>query len=182
MNKEAREWYALHVRSGTETGVLQAIAEIGDVDALAPSETTTIVTQRGRRERTRVLMPGYVFVCAIMTPAMWQRLRHAKNVIGILGEPYYAAIPDEQMAAVMALYWHCVSGTRAVRIDGVTRITSGPLIEVPHRVTCAEPRQGRVTVELNLPGGAREVTLHARFDAAQPGLYAQYKQHGEDGG
>lgn len=172
------EWYALHVRSGTEAGVLQAIAEIGDMDALAPSETTTVVTQRGRRERTRVLMPGYVFVCCVMVPAMWQRLRHTKNVIGILGEPYYAAIPAEQMAAVMALYWHCVSGTHAVRIDGVTRITSGPLIEVPHRVTCAEPRQGRVTVELDLPGGAREVTLHARFDAAKPGLYKQYHESG----
>lgn len=177
-----RCWYALHVRSGTETDVMQAIAGIGDVDALTPIETAVIHTPRGRRERERALMPGYVFACCIMTPERWQQLRHTPGVLRILGEPHYEAIPAEQMAAVMALYWHCVDGTHAVRIDGVTRITSGPLLEVPHRVTCAEPRQGRVTVELDLPGGAREVTLHARFNAARPGLYAQYKQYHEGGG
>lgn len=178
MNREMREWYALHVRSGTERDVLQAVAEIGDVDALTPIETSVIVTPRGRRERERVLMPGYVFACGVMTPELWQRLRHTPGVLRILGEPHYAAIPPEQMAAVMALYWHCVGGTHAVRQDGVTRIIGGPLLEVPHRVTCAEPRQGRVTVELDLPGGAREVTVHARFDAVRPGLNKQYRDGG----
>ncbi len=44
-----------------------------------------------------------------MNADMWQRLRHLRGVLRILGDPY-EAIPEEQMTAVMALYWHGVLG------------------------------------------------------------------------
>ena len=155
---QGREWFALHVRTGEERDVALAVYGLGDADSLLPVEH---YTTRGQ-EHERVLMPGYVFVGCVMNADMWQRLRHLRGVLRILGEPY-EAIPEEQMTAVMALYWHGVQGTQVVRQSGVTEVVGGPLLEVRHTITCADARQGVITVALDLPGGMREVTMHAVF-------------------
>ena len=180
---QGREWFALHVRTGEERDVALAVYGLGDADSLLPVEH---YTTRGQ-ERERILMPGYVFVGCVMNADMWQRLRHLRGVLRILGEPY-EAIPEEQMTAVMALYWHGVQGTQVVRQNGVTEVVGGPLLEVTHTITCADARQGVITVALgralceddemlhiipashgaldaalDLPGGMREVTMHATF-------------------
>ena len=51
----------------------------------------------------------------------------------------------------------------AVRVGGVTQVVGGALVEVAHDVTCADERQGVITVALDLPGGTREITMHAEF-------------------
>lgn len=158
-DSQGRSWYALHVRTGEESDVAMDVYQLGDTDSLLPIER---YVSRGGAERERVLMPGYVFVGCMMTPDMWQQLRHLRGVLRILGDPY-EAIPEEQMASVMALYWHGVNGTQVVREDGVTRVIGGAIMEVSHEITCADERQGIVTVALNLPGGTREVTMHAEF-------------------
>lgn len=157
-----KEWYALHVRTGYEQDVALDAYGVGDTDTLLPIEHYQVRTSRGLQERRRVLMPGYVFVGCVMTPQMWQALRHLKGVLRILGEPY-EAIPQEQMGNLMALYWHCVQGTKVQRTDGVTRVIEGALLDVPHEITCADARQGVLTVMMDLPGGRREVTIHAEF-------------------
>lgn len=161
-----RAWYALHVRTGEERDVAMDVYALGETDSLLPIER---YISRGGAERERVLMPGYVFVGCLMTPEMWQRLRHLCGVLRILGDPY-EAIPEEQMAAVMALYWHGVNGTQVMRVGGVTQVVGGALVEVAHEVTCADARQGLITVQLDLPGGMREVTMHAEF--IKPGAKA----------
>lgn len=155
-------WYALHVKTGYERDVAQNAMD-GDVLTLLPIERYTVRLGGTQKERERVLLPGYCFVGCLMTPALWQRLRHEKGVLRILGDPF-VPIPQEQMTNLMALYWHGINGTRAVRRDGVTTITEGPLIEVAHTVVCADARQGLVTVNMELPGGCRDVVIHAEFD------------------
>lgn len=157
-----KEWYALHVRTGYEQDVALDAYGVGETDTLLPIERYMLRTSKGVQERQRVLMPGYVFVGCVMTPQMWQALRHLKGVLRILGEPY-EAIPEDQMGNLMALYWHCVNGTKAVRAGGVTRVVEGALLDAPHEITCADPRQGVLTVRMDLPGGEREVTIHAEF-------------------
>ena len=169
-----RQWYALHVKTGSEEDVALDVYGISDADSLLPIEEFTIRTSKGVRQRRRVLMPGYVFVGCVMTPSVWQELRHLKGVLRILGEPC-EAIPQEQMTNLVALYWHCVQGTKVVRVDGETQVVEGALMEVPHTITCADPRQGIITVEMDLPGGIREVTMHAEF--ITPG-----EQAGAEGG
>ena len=158
----SKEWYALHVKTGSEEDVALDVYGIGDADILLPIEEFTIKTSKGVRQRRRVLMPGYVFVGCVMTPSVWQELRHLKGVLRILGEPY-EAIPQEQMTNLVALYWSCVQGTKVLRVDGETQVLEGALMEVQHTITCADPRQGIITVQLDLPGGIREVTMHAEF-------------------
>lgn len=161
-DSQGRAWYALHVRTGEECDVAMDAYRLGDTDSLLPVERYVL---RTGAERERVLMPGYVFVGCVMTPDMWQRLRHLRGVLRILGDPY-EAIPEEQMASVMALYWHGVSGTKVVRVGGVTQVVDGAIMEISHEVTCADERQGVITVMMDLPGGRREVTMHAEFISA----------------
>lgn len=137
---QGREWFALHVRTGEERDVALAVYGLGDADSLLPVEH---YTTRGQ-ERERILMPGYVFVGCVMNADMWQRLRHLRGVLRILGEPY-EAIPEEQMTAVMVLYWHGVQGTKVIRQNGVTEVIGGPLLEVTHTITCADARQGVIS-------------------------------------
>lgn len=167
---QGRAWYALHVRTGEERDVAMDVYALGDTDSLLPVER---YVSRGGVERERVLMPGYVFVGCLMTPDMWQQLRHLRGVLRILGDPY-EAIPEEQMSAVMALYWHGVNGTQVVRAGGVTQVVGGALVEVAHEVTCADERQGIITVSLDLPGGTREITMHAEF--IKPGVYEKHEE------
>ena len=157
-----KEWYALHVKTGSEEDVALDAYGIEGADSLLPIEEFTVRTSKGERQRRRVLMPGYVFVGCVMTPEVWQALRHLPGVLRILGEPC-EAIPQEQMTNLVALYWHCVQGTKVLRVDGETQVVAGALMEVAHTITCADPRQGIITVEMNLPGGIREVTMHAEF-------------------
>ena len=167
---QGREWFALHVRTGEERDVALAVYGLGDADSLggfllvdqAHHVDDAVLGDHLDPRRERILMPGYVFVGCVMNADMWQRLRHLRGVLRILGEPY-EAIPEEQMTAVMALYWHGVQGTQVVRQNGVTEVVGGPLLEVTHTITCADARQGVITVALDLPGGMREVTMHATF-------------------
>lgn len=181
-DSQGRAWYALHVRTGEECDVAMDVYALGDTDSLLPVERYIL---RGGAERERVLMPGYVFVGCMMTPDMWQRLRHLRGVLRILGDPY-EAIPEEQMASVMALYWHGVSGTKVVRVGGVTQVVGGAIMEVAHEVTCADERQGVITVAMELPGGTREVTMHAEFitpgQAEKEGQRENEKAGAESGG
>ena len=159
---DRKAWYALHVRTGCEEDVALDVYGLGDTATLLPIEHFMIRTASGLRERKKVLMPGYVFVECVMTPHVWQGLRHTKNVLRILGDPY-EEIPDDQMTNLIALYWHCINGTKAVRVGGVPQVIEGPLLEVTHEITCADEREGTLTVLLDLPGGKREVTVHAEF-------------------
>lgn len=175
---QSREWYALHVRSGAEDDVAEDAYYIHGMQAIVPKEAVSVRRGKAVRIVDKILMPGYVFVHCAMSAEVWQGLRHMRGVIGILGEPYYEAIPPEQMDAVMGLYWHGAQGTQAVRVDGVTTITGGALLDIPHEITCVDHRQGRITVALDLPGGRREVTIHAQID----NISAKDKQQAEGGG
>ena len=150
---QGREWFALHVRTGEERDVALAVYGLGDADSLLPVEH---YTTRGQ-ERERILMPGYVFVGCIMTADMWQRLRHLRGVLRILGEPY-EAIPEEQMTAVMALYWHGVQGTQAKRRDRSGRRTAAGSDAYDH---LRGRKAGRDY------GRARPAGRHARGDDAR---------------
>lgn len=154
------DWYALHVRTGCEPDVVQEITADGLIRALLPKERTR--DRRGRL-RERVLMPGYVFAGCHMDADLWQRIRHARHVLDVLGEPF-VPITSMEMDSVMALYWHGINGTRARRVQGVTEITEGPLCYVPHEVVRADARVGLLIVRLALPGGQRDICVHADFD------------------
>ena len=159
---QGREWFALHVRTGEERDVALAVYGLGDADSLLPVE---YYTTRGQ-ERERILMPGYVFVGCVMNADMWQRLRHLRGVLRILGEPY-EAIPEEQMTAVMALYWHGVQGTKVIRQNGVTEVIGGPLLEVTHTITCADAGGGS-----RIPhAGKPEQTGRTVLRQCQPALH-----------
>ena len=61
-----------------------------------------------------------------------------RGVLRILGEPY-EAIPEEQMMAVMALYWHGVQGTQVVRQNGVTEVVGLRRRKAGRDYGCARP-------------------------------------------
>ena len=168
-DSRGREWYALHVRTGEERDVAMDVYALGDADSLLPIER---YVSRSGAERERVIMPGLCVrrllddaghVAAASAPA-----RRAADT----GRPIRGH-PEEQMSAVMALYWHRRERHAVVRAGGVTQVSRRGE-EVAHEVTCADERQGIITVALDLPGGTREVTMHAEF--IKPGVYEKHEE------
>lgn len=89
----ALQWYVVHVYSGFEKKVAEAIREqaerkklgsyIGEV--LVPTESV-IEVKRGEKVNTeRQFFPGYVLVCAELNDDTWHMIRNIPKVTGFLG-------------------------------------------------------------------------------------------------
>ncbi|MFR5787098.1 MAG: transcription termination/antitermination NusG family protein [Christensenellales bacterium] len=154
---QGREWFALHVRTGEERDVALAVYGLGDADSLLPVEH---YTTRGQ-ERERILMPGYVFVGCVMNADMWQTAAFARRAAHprrtLRGNP--GGADDGGHGAILARRTGD-AGSPAKRRDRSGRRTAAGSDAYDH---LRDARQGVITVALDLPGGMREVTMHATF-------------------
>ncbi|MEM7047790.1 MAG: transcription termination/antitermination protein NusG [Pseudomonadota bacterium] len=93
MSTNDKQWYVIHVLSGSESKIAEAIEsridQAGLSDQVAsitvPSETVTEI-RRGRRINTqRKFFPGYILVEMAMSDHAWQVIKNTPKVTGFLG-------------------------------------------------------------------------------------------------
>ena len=75
-------WYVLHVRTGQEMGIAEAVRKLPGAAALVPSVILTERRDGKREECSRLLYPGYVFAQTERLNA--QRYYDFKRIDGVL--------------------------------------------------------------------------------------------------
>ena len=89
----AKRWYVLHVFSGSEKKVAQAILEQAAAnglkdqieDVMVPTENVVEVKRGVRVEGERKFFPGYIIVKLELTDEAWQLVTSQPRVTGFLG-------------------------------------------------------------------------------------------------
>ena len=124
------KWYVLQVMTGSERDVCTAIRRKG-VQARAPAQRMEI-RRRGRwQTEERLLLPGYVFVGAEYTAALFHLVSPVSGVIRWLG--LHCGEP-QALDAREALRWRLDSAetlgpSRVIFFPGGWNVLDGPLSE-----------------------------------------------------
>lgn len=164
-------WYIIHVYSGFEQKVKEAIFEQAEQkglsgmfeDVLVPSEEVVEV-RRGKKVSTdRKFFPGYVLIKMVLNDETWSLVRNTAKVTGFLGpggKP--SPIPDAEAERIQAQVQEGVEHPR-MSVSFVTgdriRVTDGPFSTFEGVVEDVDEGKGRLRVSVSIFGRATPVEL-----------------------
>ncbi len=157
------DWYVLHVRTGKESVIQDIIIKhLPHCKTMVPRR---LMMERKDGEFKRVireLFPGYVFVHAFMSTAMYYNLTGTASVFKILGDDRGPQpVPDEEMLQILRFHG---SGdplgiSEMYMEGGAVKVTDGPLVGMEGQIIKVDARRQRAKVNINLMGQPRIVEL-----------------------
>ncbi len=167
----AARWYIIHVYSGFEQKVKDAILEQAEQkgltalfeDLLVPSEEVVEV-RRGKKVSTdRKFFPGYVLIKMDLNDETWSLVRNTAKVTGFLGAGGRPSpIPDSEAERIKAQVQEGVEHPRLsvsfVSGDRI-RVTDGPFSTFEGVVEDVDDHKGRLRVSVSIFGRATPVEL-----------------------
>ena len=158
-------WYVLHVRTGKETAVRDELKRQG-LDAEVPTE---IVSERkgGKwRERTKTLLPGYVFTRLQLTDEEFYVVKSVPSVIRFLGVGRPEPIRDEEEEYIrwISNNGEPLGGSDILLEEGNRAIVlDGPLFGREGVIAWVNKRQRRVGVAITINGSQKVFSLSVNF-------------------
>lgn len=167
----ATRWYIIHVYSGFEQKVKDAVLEQAEQkglanlfeDVLVPSEEVVEV-RRGKKVSTdRKFFPGYVLIKMELNDETWSLVRNTAKVTGFLGAGGRPSpIPDAEAERIKAQVQEGVEHPRLsvsfVSGDRI-RVTDGPFSTFEGVVEDVDDHKGRLRVSVSIFGRATPVEL-----------------------
>lgn len=148
-------WYVAQVMTGEEIAVQRCLAR-ERIHARVPQERV-LERKRGQwKERTKVLIPGYVFVGSeLLTPIEYYAAKKVASLIRFLGTPTPESISTHE-ALQLGL---TTDAPEVLPLSQVQRlqqlppvVVSGPLVELQDKVTKWNWRQKRARVTVDVLG------------------------------
>ncbi len=167
---EAR-WYIIHVYSGFEKKVAEAIREQAAQkglegcfeEVLVPTEEVVEI-RRGKKVATeRKFFPGYVLIKMVLNDDTWSLVRNVPKVTGFLGpggKP--APIPEAEAERIRQQVQEGVEHPRPLvsfMIGDRVRVTDGPFSTFEGVVEEVDEARGRLKVAVSIFGRATPVEL-----------------------
>ena len=153
------DWYVLQVMTGSERDVCTALRRKG-VQARAPAQQMEIRRRGQWQTEERLLLPGYVFVGAEYTAALFHLVSPVSGVIRWLGLEHGE---PQALDTREALRWRLDSEetlepSRVLfRADGTWHVLDGPLAAFAGCLVRMERRQRRAYVMAELGGRPQRV-------------------------
>ena len=166
------KWYVVHVYSGFEKKIAQAIKEqalqkglehlFGEV--LVPSEEADEVRRGQQVNAERKFFPGYVLVKMEMTDDAWHLVKDTPKVTGFLGARNKPApIPESEAQRMLQQVQENVEKPRrpsvVYEVGEQVRVADGPFTSFNGVVKEADEERGRVKVSVSIFGRATPVEL-----------------------
>lgn len=167
----AARWYVLHVYSGFEAKVAEAIREkalkqgIEDriEEIMVPTEEVVEI-KRGQKVNTeRKVFPGYVLAKMDMSDQIWHLVKDTPKVTGFLGggnKP--VPISEKEAARLMTQLQEGIEKPRAAitfEIGEKVKVMEGPFATFEGMVEEIDEAKGRVKVSVSIFGRATPVEL-----------------------
>ncbi|UPG72410.1 transcription termination/antitermination protein NusG [Roseomonas gilardii subsp. gilardii] len=166
------KWYVVHVYSGFEKKIAQAIKEqavqkglehlFGEV--LVPSEEVVEVRRGQKVNAERKFFPGYVLVKMEMTDEAWHLVKDTPKVTGFLGARNKPApIPESEAQRMLQQVQENVEKPRrpsvVYEVGEQVRVADGPFTSFNGVVEEVDEERGRVKVSVSIFGRATPVEL-----------------------
>lgn len=167
----AMRWYVVHVYSGFEKKVAQAIREkaaqkgledkFGDI--LVPTEEVVEVRRGTKVNSERKFFPGYVLVKMELEDETWHLVKNAPKVTGFLGgggKPQ--AISETEALRIMSQVQEGVERPKpsiTFEVGENVRVTDGPFTSFTGLVEEVDEDKSRLKVAVSIFGRATPVEL-----------------------
>ena len=168
----AARWYVLHVYSGFENKVAEAIKDKAGKQGLAerveevmvPTEEIVEV-RRGQKVNTdRKFFPGYVLAKLDMNDDVWHLIKNTPKVSGFLGSGGTKPVPITEKEA-QAMLKQMQEGVERPRpsivydIGEEVKVTDGPFASFNGVVEEIDEEKGKLKVSVSIFGRATPVEL-----------------------
>ena len=164
-------WYVLHVYSGFENKVAEAIMDkakkqgLDDkvAEIMVPTEEVTEV-KRGQRVNTeRKFFPGYVLAKLDLNDDVWHLIKNTPKVTGFLGASNKPSpITEKEAERLMKQMQEGVDRPRpsiTFEIGEEVKVSDGPFASFNGTVEEVDEEKGRVKVSVSIFGRATPVDL-----------------------
>ncbi len=167
----AMRWYVVHVYSGFEKKVAQAVREkaaqkgleelFGDI--LVPTEEVVEVRRGAKINSERKFFPGYVLVKMELEDETWHLVKNAPKVTGFLGgggKPQ--AISETEALRIMNQVQEGVERPKpsiTFEVGENVRVTDGPFTSFTGLVEEVDEDKSRLKVAVSIFGRATPVEL-----------------------
>ncbi|SLM27792.1 transcription termination factor [Desulfamplus magnetovallimortis] len=166
-----RRWYVVHVYSGYEQRVKQALEDgvsksrcadkFGEI--LVPTEHVVELVNGKKRESSRKFYPGYILVNMELNDETWHIVNSTAKVTGFLGgKNRPAPISDAEAAAIiekMEMGKTKPQPKFSFEVGDDVRVTDGPFASFTGTVEEVVPEKGKVKVLVSIFGRATPVEL-----------------------
>lgn len=165
------KWYVIQVKTGKEVLVKETLQAIG-YNAAVPQEQRLIRSSGSWTPKLHTLFDGYVFINCEYNDKTYYTIIALPNFIRWVGVGKVQAIP---LTAAEAEWIHLLSNgdkpltpSKAVILpDGSLKVENGILEYITHRITKVDKHARKVSIELDLAGVAKTITLS--IDVADAG-------------
>jgi len=166
-----KRWYVIHVYSGFEKKVRDAIREqaaqkgLADKfdDILIPAEKVVEVKRGQKVQSENKFFPGYVLVRMEMTDDTWHLVKNTPKVTNFLGgKGRPQPISDAEAERIVKAVAEGVEKPRpsiTFEVGEQVRVTDGPFTSFNGTVEEVDEEKGRVKVSVSIFGRATPVEL-----------------------
>jgi len=167
----AKRWYVVHVYSGFEKKIAQAIKEQAEQKGLAdhidevlvPSEEVVEIRRGQKINAERKFFPGYVLVKMELTDDAWHLIKNTPKVTGFLGTKLRPSpISEAEADRIMKQAQEGVDHPRRSVIFEVgeqVRVADGPFTSFNGTVEEIDEEKGRLKVSVSIFGRSTPVEL-----------------------
>ena len=164
-------WYVIHVYSGFEKKVAQAIREQADQKGLAerfeqilvPTEEVVEVKRGAKVSSERKFFPGYVLVKMDLDDATWHLVKNTAKVTGFLGgRGRPSPISENEAARIMRQVQEGIERPKpsiTFEIGEQVRVSDGPFTSFNGVVEEVDEEKSRIKVAVSIFGRATPVEL-----------------------
>ncbi|MGH7067379.1 MAG: transcription termination/antitermination protein NusG [Acetobacteraceae bacterium] len=167
----AKRWYVVHVYSGFERKIAEAIKEqaaqkgLGDQfeEVLVPSEEVVEMRRGQKVNAARKFFPGYVLVKMDLTDDAWHLVKNTPKVTGFLGtRTKPSPITEAEAERILKQTKEGVERPRPAVLFEVgeqVRVADGPFTSFNGTVEDVDEEKGRLKVSVSIFGRATPVEL-----------------------
>ena len=167
----AMKWYVVHVYSGFEKKVAQAIREQASQKGLSeaiedisvPTEEVVEIRRGQKVNAERKFYPGYVLIRMELTDESWHLVRNTAKVTGFLGaRGRPAPITDTEAERIMRQVQEGIERPKpsiTFEIGETVRVCDGPFTSFNGMVEDIDEERARLKVAVSIFGRATPVEL-----------------------
>ena len=160
IQKEGRQWYAIHVYSGYEENVSETLKKriksmnMSDkiFEVLVPTEKKIKVKNGRRRTIVEKIFPGYVLVRMVVDDDSWYAVRNTPSVTGFIGSGVTPTpLSDQEIKSIKKrMKIEEPKYKIDIAINSPVKIIDGPFKGFEGRVSEVDEARGRIKVLISL--------------------------------